>query len=278
VEEGRIPTQLELEGVATKPDISAIVAKTIEIIVQQTIDIPRILVVPKGAVRTGFRPFELELSGLKYPPVSEELWIQHLRTHHTESVVVNRGGADEARLEDYVVAGLVDFDDVSYDDQADFLYDLALRTVQHFKTYLSEDDTRKVLRYHQRSIAQFIHAQMQKHYFEEAVDYEVIISKGFTELKQSAYTCAANQPPMNFRVAPEDKSNMAKYLFGGFTKCLYNIQKFASDAERRLAVILERDAIKWFKPAIGQFQLYYGHRSDQEYQPDFVAETADAIC
>ncbi len=71
---------------------------------------------------------------------------------------------------------------------------------------------------------------------------------------------------------------MAKYLFGGFTKCLYPVQKFGSDAERRLAVILERDALKWFKPAQGQFQIYYRHGADDaEYQPDVVAETADTI-
>jgi type III restriction enzyme len=37
-------------------DLSAVVAKTTEIVVQQTIDIPRIAVVPKGEVTTGF-PF-----------------------------------------------------------------------------------------------------------------------------------------------------------------------------------------------------------------------------
>ena len=35
------------------------------------------------------------------------------------------------------------------------------------------------------------------------------------------------------------------------------MQKFDSDTERRFAVILERDADKWFKPAKGQFQVYY---------------------
>ena len=56
------------------------------------------------------------------------------------------------------------------------------------------------------------------------------------------------------------------------------MQKFDSDAERKLAVILERDAIKWFKPARGQFQLYYRKNGDHlEYQPDFVAETKDMI-
>ena len=270
--------QLELEGVAEKPDIAAVVAKTVELVTQQTIDIPRILVVPKGEVKSGFKPFTLDLATLKYPAVSDELWIQHLRTNELEVVSLGRGSIEEARLEDYVVGGLVDFDDISYDDHADLLYDLASQTVQHFQTYLSEDDTRKVLRCYQRNIAQFIHAQMQGHYWEDVVGYEVKISKGFTELKQSAYTYSVQEPPADYRVAPADKSNMAKYLFGGFARCLYPVQKFDSDSERKLAVILERDAEKWFKPAKGQFQIFYRKGADHlEYQPDFVAETADMI-
>ncbi|MHC5739878.1 hypothetical protein, partial [Nostoc sp.] len=53
---------------------------------------------------------------------------------------------------------------------------------------------------------------------------------------------------------------------------------FQSEAERVLSIILERDAIKWFKPARGQFQIYYKWDGDYlEYQPDFVAETEDII-
>jgi type III restriction enzyme len=71
---------------------------------------------------------------------------------------------------------------------------------------------------------------------------------------------------------------MSKYLFGGFKKCLYPVQKFDSEAERILAVILDRESMKWFKPAKGQFQIYYKLGAEHpEYQPDFVAETADAI-
>lgn len=36
------PVQLELTGVTRQPDLAAVVAKTTEIVVQQTIDIPRI--------------------------------------------------------------------------------------------------------------------------------------------------------------------------------------------------------------------------------------------
>lgn len=282
VEEQHQPEQFELEGLSgqtgEKADIAAVVAQTVELVTQQTIDIPRILVVPRGEVKSGFKLFMLDLSALKYPAVSDELWIQHLRTHQLEVVSVGHGGIEEARLEDYVVSGLVDFDDVSYDHHADLLYDLATQTVQHFKGYLSEEDARKVLRCYQRDIARFIHAQMQAHYWEDVAGYEVKVSKGYTELKPSAYTCSVQEPPTDYRVEPADKSNMAKYLFGGFQRCLYPVQKFDSDSERKLAVILERDALKWFKPARGQFQIFYQNGADHlEYQPDFVAETADTI-
>jgi type III restriction enzyme len=102
----------------------------------------------------------------------------------------------------------------------------------------------KVLRCYQKPIAQFIHAQMQEHRWEESVGYEVKVSKGFTELKESAYTWNVGDPPADYRESPPDRSNTAKYLFKGFTRCLYPVQKFDSEAERLLAVVLERNAIK----------------------------------
>ena len=43
-------------------------------------------------------------------------------------------------------------------------------------------------------------------------------------------------------------------------------------------MILERDSLKWFKPAKGQFQIYYKLGSEQpEYVPDFVVETTGCI-
>jgi type III restriction enzyme len=271
------PAQPTLKGIVDAPDIAAIVAQTIAVVEQETIDIPRILVVPRGEVRSGFHPFQLSLT-LRYLPVSEELWIQTLRTQQREVLSLGAGCIEEARLEDYVVSGLVDIDDIAYDEHADLLYDLAAQTVRHFQSYLSEDETRKVLRCYQRDIAKYIHVQMQEHYWEEAAGYDVEIKTGFTELKQCAYSAAAAEPPLDFRVSPADKSNTAKYLFGGFARCLYPVQKFQSEPERLLAVVLDSDALKWFKPAKGQFQLFYklGHHH-REYQPDFVAETAECI-
>lgn len=272
------PAQLELEGVLVQPDVEAIVAKTTNLVIQGMIDIPRILVLPTGEVKSGFRPFTLELASLNYPPPSDELWVQHLRTNQLEIIGLQKGGIDESRLEDYVVSGLLDFNDIAYDEHSDLLYDLAGQVVRHFYTYLSEDDARKVLRLYQRDIARFVRTQMLNHFWEETVDYEVRISRGFTALKPSAYTATAGEPPLDYRQSPTDKSNMAKYIFRGFSKCLYSSQKFQSDTERMLSIILEREAIKWFKPAKGQFQIYYRWNGDHpEYQPDFVAESDDVI-
>jgi type III restriction enzyme len=278
VEEQYRPSQLELEGVTQKPNIAAIVAKTTTEVSERMIAIPRIQVIPKSEVKSGFKPFQLKLGTLNYQAVSDDLWAHHLRTNQIDVLTLGAGGVDEKRLEDFVVSGLVDFDDISYDQHADMLYDLAAQTVGHFRTYLSEEDTRKVLRCYERDIARFIHVQMQDHFWEEKTDYEVKVSANFTELKRRSYTQPANEPMLDFHQPPSDLSHIERYLFKGFSRCLYTEEKFQSDTERRFAVILDRDSLRWFKPAKDQFQIYYREGGDElPYQPDFVAESKEAI-
>ncbi len=271
------PSQPALPGIET-PDISAVVKRVAELVVQGTIDIPRILVVPKGEVTTGFHPFALDCSAIRYQPVERDLLIQHLRTREQETLSFGDGVRREQRLEDHLVRGLIDFDDVSYDEHADLLYDLAGQLVAHLRSYLSEDDARNVLIYHQKQLAAFIHAQMQAHHWEKAAGYDTVVSKGFSELKRSAHTVRDGEPVSDFRQTVADKSRIAQMLFGGFQRCLYDLQKFQSDPERKLAVILDRETLKWFRPVQGQFQIIYKRGADQpEYVPDFVAETDDGI-
>ncbi|MHB8903106.1 MAG: DEAD/DEAH box helicase [Thermoguttaceae bacterium] len=279
VEAALAPKQLELPGMAETVDIAGIVDQTTSLVVEQTIDIPRILVVPKGEVTTGFDPFTLEAQTIHYPPVERDILIQHLRTQLQETLTVAGGGLEENRLEDYLVRTLIDFDDICYDEHADLLYDLAGQMVRHLRSYLNtEDDVRNVLQYYHRPLGEFIHAQMLDHHWEKTAGYDVEIRRGFTELKAGAYTATAENPIRDFRETVTDRSRIAQFVFGGFQRCLYAAQKFQSDTERKLAIILDRDSAKWFKPAVGQFQIFYASGLDQrEYQPDFVAETADAI-
>lgn len=279
VKEEMVPVQGELSGVIEEVNVAAVVAKTTELVVQQTIDIPRILRLPKGEVTSGFNSFTLDASPIHYQPVERDILIQHLRTHQQETLTSSGNGQTELRIEDYLVRALIDFDDISYDHHADLLYSLAQQLVKHLRSYLKDEtEVKNVLQYYQRQLADFIHSQMQAHHWEKTAGCDFVVSKGFTTLKPLAFTAPADEAIHNFRHPVADKTKISQMVFGGFTRCLYPVQKFQSDTERVLSVILDREAEKWFKPGRGQFQIFYKWGSDQrEYQPDFVAETADAI-
>lgn len=271
------PAQGALEGVAEKPDIPRVVAKTVEYFIERSIDIPRIVVAPKGEITSGFRDFDLDVTGIRPPPVAMDILIQSLSTNRRERLVNGTGIVRENRPEDYLVRALMDFDDISYDDHADLLYKLAGQLVSHLRSYLPDENAvENVLLFNQRYLAARLHAQMQAHYWESATDYEAHISKGFTALRENSYSAMSGEGVRNFRQPVEDRHYIRGMIFGGFRRCLYPIQKFDSDPERRFAVLLEyeQEELKWFKPARGQFQIYY--RNDKSYEPDFVVETGAA--
>ena len=271
------PSQLTLLPDAPKIDLAQIVARATEVMVQHTIDIPRITVVPKGEVTTGFHAFTVDLSQLHLQPGEREIVGQMLRTSE-QFTLEAESGLEEARPEDYIVHALVDFDDIDYFSHAELLYGLAGQVVNHLQSYLSESEVRNVLNHNRKLIAHELHSQMVAHFWERATEYDVQVSRGFTELRQSVYTLQPGQTVRNVRDTVEEPGRIKQMLFAGFQRCLYPVQKFESGTERRLALILERDAQRWFRPAKGQFQIYYKLGTEQpEYAPDFVAETADAI-
>lgn len=268
---------LEDTHASSAVDISAVVATTTQLIVDNTIDIPRISVVPSGEVTSGFHPFTLNLDGLRLQPAQRELVGQNLHTNEQFTVKAEQG-IKEHRPEDYIVSALVDYDDVDYFTQAELLYDLASQFVKYLQSYLSDDEVHQVLSHDSKLVARNIHAQMMAHFWEKADSYEVVVNRGFTPLKACSYTVSADHQIHRLTETVMDKQRIKQMLFGGFTKCLYPYQKFDSDTERRFAIILERFSQKWFKPAKGQFQIYYQNGTEQaEYIPDFVVETEDAI-
>lgn len=79
-----------------------------------------------------------------------------------------------------------------------------------------------------------------------------------------------------------ERQDIRRMLFGGFKKCLYRVQKFDSDPERRFSAVLESDkeVLKWFRPGKGDSDLQIRHSGDSAYEPDFIVETKSAkfIC
>jgi len=268
------PAQKELEGMGEKVDVAKVVASTITLRNELSIDIPKIIVQPVGEVTRGYKEFSLNLSSIRLLPVDNEILIQELHRREQYRLMSGTGILPEERLEDYLVRGLIDFNDICYDDHAELLYKLAGQVVAHLRFYLNnEDEVINVLQYHQQSLVNLIHAQMQEHYDEKPTPLEAHITKGFTTLRLNNYSAPLNEGERDFRAPVTEKHDIRKMLFCGFRKCLYRVQKFDSDSERRFAVILEndREVLKWLKPAKGDLRIYY--TSDSSYEPDFVVET-----
>ena len=271
--------QLELTSIVEEANLARIVAITTDYVINKTIDIPRIHIAPKGEVTIDYHPFEVDCSRMQYQPVSRELFAQTLRTNEQQQITARVFYKEEPRLENYIVKSLIDFDDIAYDDHADYIYELAGQVVSHFRSYLSsEDKLTNVLVCFHKQIAEYVHAQMVEHQYEKKIEYEVVISKGFTELKKSAYTFKKDDLVLHFHTTPTERNKIPSTLFGGYTNSLYSIYKFQSYQELIMARILDRCSNKWFKPAKGQFQIYYKTGVLQgEYVPDFVAETKEGI-
>jgi type III restriction enzyme len=271
------PVQGELPSVLQPVDVASVVERVTSAIAERTIDIPKIIVTPKGEVTVGYQDFDLDCNSFRQPPAEKDLLVQHLMNNQRFKIVSGDGVVLEKNLEDYIVRGLIDKDDINYDEHSELLYTLAGQMVRHLQSYLqTPDDVLNVLQFYQAQLVMLIHTQMNQHYVEKVTEYEVIVSKGFQTLMSSMAAMQTNQAILPFRAPVEERLLIRGMLFGGFSKCLYPAQKFDSDSERRFAIILEDEpsVLKWLKPPKDVLKIYY--YQEEVYQPDFVVETETA--
>jgi len=272
------PAQGTLEGVVQEPRIDEIVETVAETVADRTISIPQIVVLPKKQVTFTFADFDLaNLEAINMRPIEDGIIIEDLRTQARVYLARAFDDPREARREDYLVRYLIERNEIDYDAHANLLYKLAGQVVARVQSYLTDDaETENVLLRHGRQLADFIFAQMMNHYHETPLsedDYEVTVTRGFTLLQAQPMNVPQGQRVRDFRQAIAPLSETRKHVFGGFKKCCYPLQKFDTDPERRLAVIIDGDAgaEKWLKPGRSQFRIDY--RSGEAYEPDFVVET-----
>ncbi|MBL0848855.1 MAG: type III restriction endonuclease subunit R [Candidatus Liberibacter ctenarytainae] len=277
VQERLTPAQADLDGIVEKTDIPKIVKEVIEACIENTIDIPRIILDPKGSQNYTFEPFKLDTHDIgRLNPVDQKILIQYLLTSKREQVQSDTPPVVKERLEDYIIAELIHFDDISYDGHTDILNDLSAQMVAYLRSYLNQpSDISNVLQYHdhRQKIANVIHKQMQQHFQPGTTEFKVTVNRGFKQPKTFSVSCDASEKVHYFRYTVEQKRLIRGMLFQGFCKCIYPIQQFHSDTERMFSVILEDDASvhKWFKPVPDDFKIFY--RSEHTYKPDFVVET-----
>lgn len=273
------PVQATLAGIVEGPRVEKIVNVVATTVADRTMSIPQIVVIPKRQVTFRFSDFDLKnLETINVRPIEDALVIQSLRTEVRTYLAKAVDEFREARPEDYLIRYLIDRNEIDYDAHADLLYKLAAQLVGRLRSYLETDDEiENALLRHGRQLADFVFAQMMQHYSETPMaedDYDVKVTRGFTLLKSQPLNIAPGQKVRDFRQAVMPTSETRRQVFGGFKKCCYPLQKFDSDPERRLAVLIdgEPSVEKWMKPGRAQFQIEY--RSGEGYEPDFVVETS----
>ncbi len=272
------PMQGTLEGFIEEPRIDQIVEAVAVTVADRAISIPQIVVLPKKTVTFTFEDFDLDnLTSINMRPIEDGLIIEDLRTQARTYLARSIDDPREGRLEDYLLRYLIERNELDYDAHAGLLYKLSGQVVARVKVYVTNDaEVENVLLRHGRQLADFIFAQMMNHYRETPLgedDYEVTVPRGFMLLQAQAMNVPVGIRVRDCRQAVTPLSETRKHAFGGFAKCCYSLQKFDTDPERRLAVIIDGDLTtqKWVKPAPRQFRIDY--RSGEAYEPDFVVET-----
>jgi type III restriction enzyme len=162
-----------------------------------------------GDVTRGCREFQLNLSAVRLQPADNEILIQELHRREQFKLMSEDGIVQEDKLENYLVRGLIDFNDIYYDDHAALLYQLARQVVEHLRSYLkSDDEVVNVLQYHQQVLVNLIHVQVQGHYKENATAYKAHVSKGFTTLHSNNYSAPAGETERDFCIPVIEKQDI----------------------------------------------------------------------
>jgi type III restriction enzyme len=276
--------QTVLEGISTTPNVADIVSKVTRAVVDYSIEIPEIVVLPdSNDITFGYRDFDLEgLERIAVRPMSDEIMIEELRTQDRQYLTRNLLAKREPRLEDYLIRYLIEYDQVDYDDHSDLLYKLAGQMVTRLRSYLKDDSEIEnvLLSQGKLLLVPFIFEQLKAHYWETPTNYQARVTRGFTRLKPTPYGNETGREIRDYKHAVTPLGDTRRYLFRGFGKCCYSLQRFQSDDERRFAVLIDgrhEPTVKhWIKPAPKQFDIYYA-KGNSIYQPDFLVETTDEM-
>jgi len=269
----QVQTEMNLDD-TPKTDIEKTVQNTIGLVQETTINIPRVIITPKGESRRKFTDFKLNTSSLqKFSRVSRDITIRQLQS--------NVGFIIEAEELDYeetpernIVSALMDLDDIPYDDNNSVINSIAKQYADFVRSYESDEvEVKKIVLFNRREIAKFLHDELFNHEETVEIEYQATVSKGFRIASSKSFKYTRDTQKLNFRNSAFTKKDIRNYLFVGYKKSLFPELSFDSDPERRFSAILEDSpqVLRWFKPTTNDIMIFY--ESGKEYEPDFIVET-----
>lgn len=135
----------------------------------------------------------------------------------------------------------------------------------------ADEQLRKLVHQYARVMAKDLAEQVRNHLLDQT-EVRHTIRAGFVVFKPFSKSIRQVDGEVDLRIAPDEKSSIRRFLFGGIRKSVINRTPFDSDPERRFAIALEDDTavLKWVRPPLGQTPISY---KGGDYNPDFIVET-----
>lgn len=244
---------------------------------ENIIEIPRMDLV-LGEVTATFNHFDLNTTNFNYQALEQEIIRMGLMDKSVETIKAKSSGSYGNPVK-MIIAELIDYPEIDYDDNADLLYHLATQAYNAIKENIDkEENILQAIFQFKSAIADKIYLQMKANFSLSTPEYVAPRVYPFTKIEQWNFSALVNAGYKDYREVVTPTIMVPKYVFRGFEKACHFEYKFDSKTEQDLAFVLENDnkVIKWLRPANNQFRIYWDNNS-KRYEPDFIIETEDTI-
>lgn len=274
------PLFAEEESKKQIEEIMPVINVVVKDYIDNIIEIPRVVIDQPQATAV-FHEFDLDTSvGFTFPELSNEIIRMGLKDRETEVLTAITSGYFDNPVKE-IVAQLMNYEEIDYDENADLLFRLADQAVEAVRRQTKDgyDIANKVHQF-KSAIANRIYQQMRLHFTLEKTGYASSRVLPFVALLPQHLTEETAYGYLDYRHVFTDsqKGLIKKYIFRGFLKSYYLNYKFDSSTELDFANLLENDGkvLRWLRPVPNQFRIYWGNGAHL-YEPDFVVETAGKI-
>ena len=259
--------------------LDALVDFAIEKFIDNVIEIPR-MTIQKEVFRAEYKWFDLNTSiGFDLPALANEIIRVNIGAGEKSVEVFQiEVGRKFDKPIDQIVASLIDYDDVDYDENAELLYHLAQQALDAIASNVdNRDELPRIVYEFKKAIAATIYDQMKRNFLMTSTGYikpKVLPFVGMVEQNVKEIDGYGRTDYRN--VVPP--AHLRKFVFTGYIKSYYTEYKFDSKTEHDFSFILENDdkVLRWIRPAREQFNIYWSNGS-RRYEPDFIVETEDCI-
>lgn len=281
VDNGRQSELFENED--TSLIIEHAVDEKINKIQKNIIEIPRLTVMPSDESIVSISDFDLNTTNLNLRPQSNDIYLQSLEDTNAERQTISNSviNYQEDVIENVIVSPLLDVEFIDYEANSKLLYKLSGQAVEHFRSYLqNQEEVTNVVYTQKRRIADVISAQIGDHLTKQPIRYDLTQTLPFTEIYPHAYEQIKGDQTYHYTETITPTNTIPQKIFVGFKKACHDKYKFDSKSEKDFATLLEKDSsgfvFKWLRPSARQFNITWG-KFGQKYEPDFIVETSDVI-